>query len=1395
MFKKIPRSFIFLMVLIGVGTLSLTISTHFICNYIHIHLDGAVYGGIRLEIKRSGVHVNPFNGGLRLSGLRVLNRHSSVVLSEFKDIFLGLSYRSLWEKHLELSRLEFYGINSSIEGILKTFSDIFLSGEEETLPEQQNVEKGSFGFDYLAFLPPEVIFQGVVFSDLQNYLVTENQALTEFLNLKMVNSLSFAGTINPQDDGLMKIKARPFVFFDAFSAEKMPVEATLIFSPSHSRGQFNLNVAGLSVEQFLSYSEINLSGGTLTMNTAGDFLFAGPDIEEAGDFNVLPMSDNLNFYYRVDGECRVFSPRFSGFGLDLSDIYLKLLWNAHRLRLEKGQAGLFGGLLVLEGGLDDQEKWLQIKADSLQISRIINSLPGAEKTTAGFDNSWSGSLSTEISFGKNGSDWHFAPVMINDLAFSGVSIPLDRLEVQSISALPPGTDFAMQLAVYPHESARELFGVCYINSDADGLVFQKQLHNVSLSAMEEYMNFSTLSVAGFLNADIAGRFNFASRNWFLNIDGRLQKVDLGGLPLENAEFYFRSTGSSAHVSGRVLLPVGDGQIDFAKDFYAGNQGLELYLHEVELSYPAHVIRNYPVSGQCTGRLNLSFSPDLGADLNMELDRFSLPGAFFGHGFLSGRATGKEFKLEFQHDEGRASISGQINTADLLSFPGGRELVFFEIVPRFSFEIVEDKLERFSAFAAYQTLGLSGGQAVISAEFDGSEARGKVQQLHLAVGGAEWILQKPFDWYWREPHFVEFAADLHSEKLADNSYGRLNISAQGDDYQLVVERLDLALLADFLGFEGLKARGNLKAEGRISRLFSNPELNLSLHAADVLLDYEKRISSLERVSGEITVGRDLIHLHKVEIVQKTDIFSVKGKIPCVFNPAGGEFQLLGKEPLDLSLHLPETPLVFIKELFPAYIKKITGFFQAHLQVGGCIESPLLTGEANLHMSALEMAQANEYLSLQNVRLGMVFEKENISVREFQGKWENVFFNLSGHLSLAPVFSWELNGEVNSDEFNNNWLVLRKPHIRNIVLGGNEKRLNFVGTLVAESGSLFYEKLLTWLDKPKTVFSLPGFSVYDFNLRIEDLKKTELRSDFFRMDMAPKISVRLRPEGVFLEGVVNIAGGHIDIVRNRFQVEPDSYIRFVSHDEDLIGGRKFQSGKFDDIWDSDEFLRGGLGRKLSILWDQDSRRGRSALSEGSNNESRLFDTRLRIHAKSRLRNNDVSLILSGAVDKLDYVLSSEDKTMSSEDIMRELASKGIGASTVSNEEGRSRSEQDAELISRQFTAQLEDKFLGRYFEEMLSSVFNLSEFQLQPNLTGEKRGFVNLRMGTSLSDDIYLSHEQESNTDFVKSRTRLKYRLDDHLNLFWQKDKKSDYKFDLGIKDDEDVQFGFERKIRF
>jgi hypothetical protein len=938
-------------------------------------------------------------------------------------------------------------------------------------------------------------------------------------------------------------------------------------------------------------------------------------------------------------------------------------------------------------------------------------------------------------------------------------------------------------------------GVFYINSDADGLVFEKDLHEISLSALEEYMNFSNLSVAGFLNADIAGRFNFVSRDWFLNIDGQLQKVDMGGLPLESAEFSFRSTGAGAYLSGHILLPVGDGRIDFARDFYAGNRGFELYLNEVELSYPAHVIKNHPVSGQCSGGLNFSFLPDFGVELNLELDRFALPGAFFGHGLLSGQVTGKEFKLDFQHDEGRVGIRGQINTTDMLSFSEGGKPVFSEIVPQLSFEITEERLERFSAFAVYQTLGLSGGRAVINAEFNGQEAGGSVQQLHLNVGGTEWILQEPFDWRWHEPHSVEFTAALRSKKVADNSYGSLNIVAGGEDYQISIERLDLALLADFLGFEGLKAEGSLRADVSISGLFSDPELSLSLQAADVLLDYEKRISSLERVSSEITVGRGLIHLHKVEIVQKKDVFSIKGKIPCIFKPAEGDFQLLSKESMELSLHLPETPLVFIKDLFPAYIRKIHGYFQAHLQVDGCIESPLFSGEANLDMSALEIAQENEHLNLQNVRLGMVFDKENISVRELQGQWEKVFFNLSGRLSLSPSFVWELNGEVNSGEFSNNWLMLRKPRIRNVVLGGNGRRLNFVGTLAAESAVLFYEKLLSWLDRPKSVFSLPGFSFYDLHLRIEDLKKAELRSDFFRMDMSPKISVRLRPEGVFLEGLVNIAGGHIDIVRNRFQVESDSYIRFVTYDEDLISTGKFQSRKFDDIWASDEFLRGGLGRKLSILWEQDSRRGRNILSDSSDNENRLFDTRLRIHARSRLRNNDVSLILSGSVDKLDYVLSSEDKTMSSEDIMRELASKGVGASSLSQEDGRSRSEQDAELISRQFTAQLEDKFLGRYFEEMLSSVFNLSEFQLQPNLTGEKRGSVNLRMGTSLSDDIYLSHEQESNTDFVKSRTRLKYRLDDHLNLFWQKDKKFDYKFDMGIKDDEDVQFGFERKIRF
>ena len=71
-----------------------------------------------------------------------------------------------------------------------------------------------------------------------------------------------------------------------------------------------------------------------------------------------------------------------------------------------------------------------------------------------------------------------------------------------------------------------------------------------------------------------------------------------------------------------------------------------------------------------------------------------------------------------------------------------------------------------------------------------------------------------------------------------------------------------------------------------------------------------------------------------------------------------------------------------------------------------------------------------------------------------------------------------------------------------------------------------------------------------------------------------------------------------------------------------------------------------------------------------------------------------------------------------------------------------------------------------------------------------------MGTRLSKDLTLTHEQENREFGSKKQTRLELKLDEELGLIFKREQTVDRPFDLFQGDiEKDFQFGFERKLKF
>ena len=123
-------------------------------------------------------------------------------------------------------------------------------------------------------------------------------------------------------------------------------------------------------------------------------------------------------------------------------------------------------------------------------------------------------------------------------------------------------------------------------------------------------------------------------------------------------------------------------------------------------------------------------------------------------------------------------------------------------------------------------------------------------------------------------------------------------------------------------------------------------------------------------------------------------------------------------------------------------------------------------------------------------------------------------------------------------------------------------------------------------------------------------------------------------------------------------------------------------------------------------------------------------------------------------------------------------------------------DIVYVSGQISATLEDQVLGRPFENLLGSLFDFQEVSLEPNFLGNQSGLGRFRMGTRLSKDLILTHEQENREFGSKKQTRLELKLDEELGLIFKREQTVDRPFDLFQGDiEKDFQFGFERRLKF
>lgn len=1358
-----------------------------------------ITGAVRGKTYRNYVvNCGPIEGnlvsGFLIQDIKIVTVKNANPVVELDSLFIRINPLDLLQKRLTISQSKLYDLKVHVRNF-----DEFIQNLVSLFGQNSQSQSGSMSHWFDSISCSNMYFYNLQLRNTLEMLFTNREFLNEY-DLQINEKIRFEGSLE-WDTSVVRLRASATDGLSRSSLQKLPLSLELQFDLQNYSGELAVLSEGTPLDRLVTMRGLSFDG-SVTMESRLKF----SQFAETLGFGAkkAQMRDGRTIYYALNGQGRLFSSSVKFERFQLQDLYLRALWTQEQFNLQHSQSIFLGSHVGLAYSYDPiaSHKY-SVKFKDLDVQRLFKLLEFEQLSE---------DLKGEVSFGLEGDldQIKFSPLVVKSMSYLNTPLYLQNIQIDPIKP-----DFFAENFKLVFESRGGSYMGAFVDKvrgflDREKLTFSMICDGVNIQDIEPLKRRSrSLGVSGRANVMFGGQVRFAEKDYILSASGDFFELEVAGLPVESLHFNYNKKQARNLWTWHLKLPMNDGRFDFEMDFLKQKGSIHLNAEKFDLAYFKQRLEDFPLSGLVNAKLRVDFEPELTIKITATSDKLEFFDVPLSKSFLEIYLKKNKFQFKLRDENLFSLVHGEHRLFDMVNSKEIKKIK--DYVDNFRFEFKDKSLERFIGLPRLNQLRFKSGELDIAGKYqaDNELLQVDVSKFNISGEHTQFDLRssKPFNL--AKFNTLEGSTEIWANDLLDRvprKLARLNFS--DNTISVNLDKFRLSLLREFInGQYPLPFHGVIDFNVMVQNAFKDPQYQVDFKASPLYVDMDGQNTYLEQLSGGLSMSPGGIQVRNFVAVKQGSEFIVDGFIPTIFNQKRSKFEIVEAGELDLRVKFPETPLSILKDLIPSAKIDGQGHMALDLEVKGSPKTPTMSGIGNLAVDFLRIPGTSEEFQLSNGRLDFDLMDQSIVIKRLQGRLGELIFYLTGEIFPMEDFKFFLKGDLAQADFRKWFLNLTDARLSDVLINGSGDYLQASASLSAKKGLLSYEQLMRWIDRDSAPLSIPYFPHYDFEINVKKSEKLDFKGEFFHMAIDPNLKIKLRPKNSFVDGSITVREGFLELARNNFKIEPGSLIRFVPREQKLqLSIASDEQDPKNPIWSSGNFQLQSMTDKLQTMWekgymaDVDMYKS-SAWFEGE----KAFDTFLNLRAITEINDRQISIVMNGPLETLNYSLNSDDENLGKGEILRLLASRGVGASNSTvmvsqDSDGNNvyelNTRDDEKILSGQLSATLEDEVLGKPFENFLGSIFNFQQFSLEPNLLGNQNGLGRFKMGTRLSKDLTLTHESENLEFGSKRETKLELKLDEELGLILKREQKIDKGFDLFRSDSEkDLQFGFERRLKF
>ncbi|PCJ21316.1 MAG: hypothetical protein COB02_01650 [Candidatus Cloacimonadota bacterium] len=1328
--------------------------------------------------------------GFIVSNIRLRRKNKNEIIAKIGTLFVKVNPWKLLSKNLEIELAKITNIDVAVENAEDFFQNLvgILGGNShESLSKNKLFNKVSCSrmfFFNLNLKKP----LGLLFAKDKNFLSQTG--------LEINPSIRFQGEIQWLSEEI-RLVATANDFKNNTKDSSLPIKLELLFNFLSSEGQIAFLSEETPISNIFSMKDLFLDG---VISANSKLTFSKNKAKLGADASLIKILGEENLYYILEGNGNLNLSKIEYKKFQLDNLSFDSIWNQNNFKIKNGKTRYLGGLISFDYLYDEKESHqVNTYVYQLQLTNLFHSFGESQiaNKVKGF---------IDFSIKLIDDKLIVSPVKLTDVYYESYPIYIEDLH---IDAGKTPLDFSKFLWKFTSKGGSFVGGYIDLfegSLSKDQFKMKMLVEDFSIEDLDFVKNYySKKDIDGYLNIEANLLINLKNGNYQLNSNGIIEDAQIEYKRFEKISLHLSSNQVSTHVSGEIVFEENKGVIDYIGVYDEKKSKIDFNVKDFNISYLD--TRNF--EGLLNGELKIIKEPNLKATFHLKansdllIHKVVLSNPEF---WYDSKLDLFQFKLVSNSIKGL--IKGKHNILNLIQDLNPQS--YIDSLSSVEIDLRDEHLQRYKSLDFMEYVNLKKGQMSLKGKFHKKKLSLNLNRLHFEIPNNQIFLNESSKLQWTFGEQLNWSLKFSRKSSLDQiTKNFLYLKSQGDNIECKFYDLQFSLLKDAIKDFDVPVRGSLDFNVKVKDLFGDVQANLNLNDASLYVQIPQGETYFKKASASIKINQNHMNIERFLLQKKDAEFYINGEFPLKIIKYFPFISWTENKIVNLDMNLPKLPVKAFKDLLPNFIVDVDGSFEGKLKLTKSLPFPSMHGYTKLNLDLLKIFDKGKTFQFTNLNLDIDYDDEKLLLKNIDGNYDDLKLNLHGEVTPKEDFRFFLKGKIKKSRFHWDYITVDEADISNLFIAGARGRLSGFASLTHKGGMVHYEKMMASLATPTHYFQIPFYSTYEFGLRIQPTGPAKLKSDFFDINILPDLTVQFYNDKVVLEGKISSKDGYINLTRNQFRIQNGSHISFVPFDEEKT---KENTGSFSSkdlrLWGSNEFQISDVSSKLGLMWNIDNKEidqiGTNGIS--IDKKKNFFDSFLRLSAIAEIGDEKVELNLNGHIDHLDYDLRTNDPNLSKDDIFKMLVSHGVGMSKRPSLIGKSgidlnRANQvtgasDEMILSSQISAQLEDKIFGRQFERIAQSIFGFKNIKIEPNLIKSSSGIGRFRVGTRLSNGLFISHQQENYLGEMRNETRLKLRLSDEVGLIFKRQLREKQSFDFSGKENEkDVQLGFERRFKF